>query len=144
MGNGQSENTTLWQSHENYISEFKPCQSTEHVLLKLINDPFILGLILLDLRATFDTMNYKILIECFELMAGLWGCNRLVIHRTFAVNVSNTSFQLDAILVFGVPQELVLGSVLISLHIQGMLNRQSIFYRLSGMGVCGTSKAEVA
>lgn len=85
----QPINTTLWQSHENYISEFKQHHSTEHVLLKLINNLFIPSLILADLSATFDIVNHEILIECFEPMVGLWGCNGPLIHWTFAVNIIN-------------------------------------------------------
>ena len=108
-------------------SAYKPCHSTETVLLKVQNDILIdldkgkgVFLALLDLSDVFDTVDYEILLNLFEACLGIEGralsfFRSYLLQRTQCVSVDNVTSELVN-LVYGVPQGSVLGPLKFCLY----------------------------
>ena len=82
------------------------------------------GMILIDLQKAFDTIDHKILIEKMKCMGFSNGVtkwfDRYLSKRMFNVHVEN-SFSDKAIIIFGVPQGSILGSLLFLLYVNDMV-----------------------
>ena len=112
---------------DKFESAYRPGFSMETALLKVINDSLIslnsgnlVLLILLDLCATFDTINHCLLLEKLQLASGIkdtalqWFASYLL-NRTQTVLVGSSSSS-DSNLICGVPQGSVLGPILFSIY----------------------------
>jgi len=111
-----------------FQSAYRPFHSTETALVKIYNDlvlgvdkGLIVGLVLLDMSAAFDTVDYSILLERLKKTFGIDGVviewfSSYLTDRTFSVKRgSNTSQSFT--LTCGVPQGSILGPLLYLLYV---------------------------
>lgn len=111
-----------------FQSAFRPHHSVESALihvsddiLKHLNARKSVILILLDMSAAFDTVDYKILLETLSYYFGIrdkalsW-IKSYLLHRSFTVQYNNNTSNCHT-LNFGVPQGSVLGPLLFSMYI---------------------------
>ena len=114
----------------NDLDNINPCayktgHSTETALLKITNDVKLnlaqnkpIGVVLLDLLTAFDTIDHQQLSNELSSQFGLSDC----VHNWFCSYISNINQSvLDSLsdpqlLVFGVPQGLVLGPLLFTMY----------------------------
>ncbi len=113
---------------EKFQSCFKSCHSTETALLRVFNDLLLISdagdpaiLVLLDLSASFDTVDHSILLSRLEQCVGIRGTalkwfQSYLAHRTFSVHLGEFSSSV-APLSCGVPQGSILGPILFSLYL---------------------------
>lgn len=84
------------------------------ILLKVDHGNCV-GLVLLDLREAFDTLDHVVLLECLEWHVELnevalcWLCSNLE-ARTFTVKIRNHNSS-SAPIIYGVTQSSILGSL---------------------------------
>ena len=104
-------------------SAYKPGHSTETALLSIKMRPIFLwhaALVLLDLSATFDTIDHNILLGYLKTWFGLgrtvlkWFASYLS-NRCQTIKIGSTLSELSK-LIYGVPQGSVLGPLLFSLY----------------------------
>ena len=118
-----------------YQSGFRPSFSTDTALTYFtdrvrfnIDNGLYTGVILLDLRKAFDTVNHSILLKKLESIgvddnAVKWFCSYLIDRKQF-VDVSGTYSSCDPI-VCGVPQGSILGPLLFSIYVNDMVSATS-------------------
>ena len=102
-------------------------------ILRALDDGNISVFALLDLSATFDTIDHKVPLTIFENLYGISGtasswCETDLTGRTQMVTIDNNSSK-PSILCFGVPQGSVLGPVLVILYTEpfsNLIERHSI------------------
>ena len=110
-----------------FQSAYRKHHSTESSLLNIQNDILlnmakgsITALTLLDLSATFDTIDHTILLDRLNVYYGiselaLGGFKSYLSGRTHSVKIGSTLSH-PAVLHYGVPQGSVLGPILFSLY----------------------------
>ncbi len=108
------------QRHDDYQPAYRPCHSTETALMKVHSDIMdaldngcMVVLLMIDLSAPFDTLDYHTLLSRFSHSFGISGAaldwvKSYLTDRTQCVAVNSSSSE-DAVLQFGVPQGSVLG-----------------------------------
>ena len=108
-------------------SAYKPGHSTETALLSIKNEVHLslacaepTALVLLDLSAAFDTIDHNILIGYLKSWFGIGGTAlrwfaSYLRNRCQAIKIGSTLSELSN-LIYGVPQDSVLGSLLFSLY----------------------------
>ncbi len=116
---------------KNYICEdiqsgFRPSHSTETALIRVTNDLLLssdrgsISLVLLDLNAAFDTIDYNILLNRLENFVGIrgsalaWFKSYLSDHHQFVAVNEEVSYRSQE--QYGVPQGSVLGPLLFTLY----------------------------
>ena len=113
-------------------SAYRPGNSTETALLKLMNDVLhaldnsdAYLLTLLDLSAAFDTIDHNILLQRLEHLYGISGTplnwfRSCLSNRTQVVIINNKLSQ-PSMLKFGVPQGSVFGPILFILYTKPLI-----------------------
>ena len=116
-----------------YQSAYRKLHSTETALIRVHNDIAIASdqkrsviLLLLDLSATFDTVDHCILLSRLSRRFGVGGTalawfQSYLDDRTQFVNTNGSTFE-RRVLQFGVPQGSVLGPLLFSLYTSPLSN----------------------
>ena len=110
-----------------FQSAYKTCHSTETALLCIKNDIHVslskgmpTALVLLDLSATFDTVDHSVLLDCLST----WFCFRGTMLKWFTFYLCNRNQSVKvgndvsdpSELRYGVPQGSVLGPIFFSLY----------------------------
>ena len=115
--------------HESLQSAYKPGHSTETALLRVHNDILtnidgqsVTMLIMLDLSAAFDTIDHRVLLDRMESTIGFTGVPltwfaSYLSHRSQSIQINQVVSMLSILLLFGVPQGSVLGSLLFLIYI---------------------------
>lgn len=142
-----NEQMTANNLHCKYEHGYKPCHSTETLLVRLVNDVLLsldnnnaVILLLIDLSAAFDTVDIDLLLHILKSEIGIDGMalrwlESFLKNRNQKVLIENSLS--DSLNVeFGVPQGSVLGPKLFNIYIR------SLFSVIEGCDFCTSGFAD--
>ena len=127
--------------NEPYQSAYRPCQSTETAVLKVVNDILLeldnkkVVLLTLDLSAAFDTVDHKILLDRLSDMYGVQGTvwfHSYLDNRGQSVVINGVKSNQHT-LEYSIPQRSVMGLDLYCKYtkpVAGIISQHFIQYHL--------------